>query len=85
MTDGEPNPGDTYTVPGVSSNIVDQNKAAILSIASGSQISASGVAKVQELALPQTGALKGGYYRAATPETMKETWDKIFVDLIGCK
>jgi hypothetical protein len=83
MTDGEPT--DSYPVTDISNSIVGQHNAAILAVASGSGIKAAGERKVQALALPTEGTHKGGYYRAATPEALKDTWEKLFVDLVACK
>jgi len=70
MTDGDPNSGDTYTVPDVSATIVDENKAAILSIASGKGIKRDKEPIVQALALPQSGTHKGAYYREERPSAI---------------
>ena len=83
MTDGEPT--DNYSIASLRETIVTNNKAAIISIASGQSISAKGESIVRARALPETGDPKGAYYRAATPEAVKDAWDKIFVDLGGCK
>lgn len=83
MTDGEPT--DSYKVADISASIFGKHNAAILAVASGSGIKAAGENKVQALALPTEGTHKGGYYRAATPEALKDTWEKLFVDLVACK
>jgi uncharacterized protein YegL len=83
MTDGEPT--DSYKVSDISASIFGQHNAAILAIASGSGIKAGGEKKVEELAIPTEGAHKGGYYRADTPEALKDAWEKLFVDLVACK
>ena len=82
MTDGEPY--DSYSIPTISAEIVDENKAAVLAIASGSNISKRGEAKVEGLAIPKTGDHIGRYYRAVTADDMKTVWSKLFEDLVAC-
>ena len=82
MTDGRPT--EDYTPDSIQKNIVTPNKAAVIAIASGKSISTDDESVVKARALPLTGDPKGAYYRAATPEALKDAWDKIFVDLGGC-
>ena len=89
LTDGDPNADTAQAIKDAVDNLVNNYGVAVIAVATGPDVTASGQKMVQSLALPATATKfpdhVGRYYRAPDASTLDKTWNNLFGSLGGCK
>lgn len=72
-------------IPAAVDVLVNNHRAAVISIASGRTIPAEGEHVCQSLAKPTAGSHAGKYYRASNADDLKNVWEKLLAEIGKCE
>ena len=88
LTDGLPNIDTSSAISGAVNRLVNEQKVAMIAVAAGPQVPASGESQVSSMAQPQKPTLFpdhfGRYYRAANDNALANVWKGLFSNIGGC-
>lgn len=88
LTDGLPNIDTSSAISGAVDRLVNEQKVAMIAVAAGPQVPASGESQVSSMAQPQKPTLFpdhfGRYYRAANDNALANVWKGLFSNIGGC-
>ena len=88
LTDGLPNIDTSSAISSAVDRLVNEQKVAMIAVAAGPQVPASGESQVSSMAQPQKPTQFpdhfGRYYRAANDNALANVWKGLFSNIGGC-